>query len=155
MLYTHPVSFESNYSKYWVHQNPLIGKLHSVILTAVNRKIRKIWTSTVMFTAHRSSPSDSDRTILLPSNIGCQILTRTLLPWLPVHEMCDMEMINTFTVCVCKRDNCRNRSPGKFGEQKWHHRTKSVKIMEVEQRYVINFFSYEGVPGVQIVKPLK
>jgi histone-lysine N-methyltransferase SETMAR len=66
-----------------------------------------------------------------------------------------MEIISTSTVCVWKKDNCRNRSPGEFGEQKWVHRTKRVKIMEVEQRYVINFFSDEGMPGVQIVERLR
>jgi hypothetical protein len=69
--------------------------------------------------------------------------------------MRDMEMVNTSTVCVSKKDNCRNRSPGEFGEQKWVHRTKRVKIMEVEQRYVIKFFSDQGMPGVQIVECLR
>jgi hypothetical protein len=61
-------------------------------------------------------------------------------PVAAVHEMCDMEIISTSTVCVCKTDNRRNRSPGEFGEQKWVHRTRGVKIMEVEQLYVIKFF---------------
>jgi hypothetical protein len=69
--------------------------------------------------------------------------------------MRDMEMISTSTVCVCKKDNCRNRSPSEFGKQKWVHRTKSVKIIEVEQRYVIKFFSDEGIPWVQIVERLR
>jgi hypothetical protein len=66
-----------------------------------------------------------------------------------------MEMISTSTVCVCKTDNCRNQSPGEFGEQKWVHRTKSVKIMELEQRYVMNFFFNDGMSGVQIVGRLR
>jgi hypothetical protein len=69
--------------------------------------------------------------------------------------MRDMEMISTSTVCVCKKDNCRNLSPGEFGEQKWVHWTTNVKIMEVEQRYVINFFSDEVMPRVQIVEHLR
>jgi hypothetical protein len=88
-------------------------------------------------------------------NTRCSILARVLLPWPPVHEMGEMKMFSTSTVCVCKRDNCRNRSPGEFGKQKWVHRTKRVKIMEVEQRYVIRFFSNEGMPGVQIVERLR
>jgi hypothetical protein len=83
------------------------------------------------------------------------MLTRTLLPWLRVHEMRDMEMISASMVCVCKKDNCRDRPPGELGEQKWAHRTRSGKIMEVEQRYVIKFFSDEGMPGVQIVERLR
>jgi histone-lysine N-methyltransferase SETMAR len=69
--------------------------------------------------------------------------------------MRDMEIISTFMVSVCKKSNCRNRSPGEFGKQKWVHRTKSVKIMEVEQRHVIKFFSDEGTPGVQIAERLR
>jgi hypothetical protein len=69
--------------------------------------------------------------------------------------MREMKMISTSTDCVCKKDNCRNRSPGEFGEQKWVHRTRNVKIMELEQRYVIKFFSDEGMPGVQIVECLR
>jgi hypothetical protein len=69
--------------------------------------------------------------------------------------MRDMEMITTSTVSVCKNNRCRNRSPGEFGGQKWVHRTKSVKIREVEQRYVTKFFSDEGMPGVQIVARLR
>jgi hypothetical protein len=72
-----------------------------------------------------------------------------------VHEMRGMEMINTSTVCLHKEDTCRNRSTGEFGEQKWVHWTKSVKIMEVEQRYVIKFFSDEGMPGFQIAERLR
>jgi hypothetical protein len=64
-------------------------------------------------------------------------------------------MIITSVVCVYKKDNCRNRSLGGFGEQKLVHRTESVKIVEVEQRYVIKFFSDEGIPGVQIVARLR
>jgi hypothetical protein len=63
-------------------------------------------------------------------------------------------MISTSTVFLCKKDNSRHRTPGEFGEQKWGHRTKSAKIMEVEQRCVIKFFSDEGMPGVQIVERL-
>jgi hypothetical protein len=66
-----------------------------------------------------------------------------------------MQMISTSTVCVCEKDNCGNQSPGECGEQKWVRRTKRVKIIEVEQRYVINFFSHEGMPGVQIVGRLR
>jgi hypothetical protein len=69
--------------------------------------------------------------------------------------MRDMKMISTYTVYVSKKDNSRNRSRGKFGEQKWVRWTKSVRIMEVEQRYVIKFFSDEGTPGVQIVESLR
>jgi hypothetical protein len=69
--------------------------------------------------------------------------------------MRNMEMISTSTACVSKKDNCRNRSPGEFGEQKWVHRTKSVRIMELEQGCVINFFSDEGMPGLQIVERLR
>jgi hypothetical protein len=35
------------------------------------------------------------------------------------------------------------------------HRTKSVKIMEVEQHHVLKFFSDEAIPGVQIVTRLR
>jgi hypothetical protein len=66
-----------------------------------------------------------------------------------------MEMISTSTVCVCKKDNCQNQSPGEFGDQKWVHRTKGVKIVEVEQRYIIKFFSDEGMPGVRIIGRLR
>jgi hypothetical protein len=83
------------------------------------------------------------------------ILTRLSPLWLPVHEMRDMEIISTSTVCVCKKDNCRNRPPGEFGEQKWVHRTKGVKIMGVEHGYAIKFFSDEGMSGVQIVERLR
>jgi hypothetical protein len=69
--------------------------------------------------------------------------------------MRDMEMISTSAVCVCKKDDCRNRSPGEFGEQRWVHRTRIVQIIEGEQRYVINFFSDERMPGVQIVERLR
>jgi hypothetical protein len=41
---------------------------------------------------------------------GCSVLTRSLLPWLAVHEMRDMQMVITSTVSVCKKDRCRNRS---------------------------------------------
>jgi hypothetical protein len=43
------------------------------------------------------------------------MLTRTLLPWLAVHEMRDMEMVTTSTVSVRTKDNCRNLSPDEFG----------------------------------------
>jgi hypothetical protein len=64
-------------------------------------------------------------------------------------------MISVSTVCVCKRDNCRNESPGEFGKQKWVHRTESAKIMAFEQCYLIKLLSDEGMPGVQIVKRLR
>jgi hypothetical protein len=62
--------------------------------------------------------------------------------------MRDTEIIAPSTVSECEMDNYRNRSPGEFGKQKWFHRVKSVKIMEVEQRQVIKFFSDEGTPAV-------
>jgi hypothetical protein len=74
-------------------------------------------------------------------------LTQTLFPWLAVQETRDLEMITTSTVSVCKKDNCRNRSRGEFGAQKWVRRTKNVKITKVEQRYIIKFFFDEGIPG--------
>jgi hypothetical protein len=66
-----------------------------------------------------------------------------------------MEMISTSTVCVYKRDGCRNPPPGEFGEQKWVHRAKGVEIMAVEQPYVIRFFSDEGIPGLRIAERLR
>jgi hypothetical protein len=66
-----------------------------------------------------------------------------------------MEIISTSTVCVYKKDNRQNRPPGETSEQKWVHQTRSVKIMELEQRYVIKFFSDEGMPGVHIAKCLR
>jgi hypothetical protein len=69
--------------------------------------------------------------------------------------MRDVEMITTSTASVCKKDNSRNRSPGEFGGQSRVYRTKSVKIMEVEQCHVIKFFSDEGMPGLQIVARLR
>jgi hypothetical protein len=66
--------------------------------------------------------------------------------------MRDMEMISTSMVCVCKKDNCRDRPPGELGEQKWVHWTRSGKIIDAEQRYAIKFFSGEGMPEVQIVE---
>jgi hypothetical protein len=56
---------------------------------------------------------------------------------------------------VCVKDYCRNWSLGEFGQHKRVHRTKSVKIMEVEQCYVTKFFSDEGMPGVQIMARLR
>jgi hypothetical protein len=69
--------------------------------------------------------------------------------------MRDMESIITSTVSVCKKNKCRNRSPGDLGGQKSVHRAKSVKIMEIGQRRVVNFFSDEGLPGIQIVARLR
>jgi hypothetical protein len=83
--------------------------------------------------------------------IGYSILTRTLLPWLAIRKMRDVEMSITPMVSVRKKDNYRNRSPGEFGWQTWIHRTKSVKIMEVEQCYFVEFFSDGGMPKIRIV----
>jgi hypothetical protein len=62
--------------------------------------------------------------------------------------MRDMEMITTSRVSLRKRDNCRNRSPGEFGGQ-------NSQNQDVEQCYVIKFFSDEGMPRVQIIARLR
>jgi hypothetical protein len=69
--------------------------------------------------------------------------------------MHDMGIISTSTVFVSEKDKCRNRLPGEFGGRKLIHRTKSVKIVEVEQRSVIKFFSDEGMSRVQTVAHLR
>jgi DNA-binding transcriptional ArsR family regulator len=44
---------------------------------------------------------------------------------------------------------------GKVGGPKSLHPGKSVKNMEVEQRYVIKFFTDEGTPRIQIISRLR
>jgi hypothetical protein len=38
------------------------------------------------------------------------MMTRSLLQWLPVHEMRDMEMITPSVACVSKKHNSQNMS---------------------------------------------
>jgi hypothetical protein len=52
----------------------------------------------------------NENTYSLLNNItGCSISTRALLPWLAVHEMCDMKMNTASMVSLCKKDNWGNR----------------------------------------------
>jgi hypothetical protein len=56
-------------------------------------------------------------------------------------------------VCV-KRTTVETGNRANSASKNWFI-GKSVKIMEVEQRYVIKFFSDEGMSGVQIVERLR
>jgi hypothetical protein len=63
-------------------------------------RITLIYTVSAVFNWLGAMRGTSDDIEGVPIYI-CSILTPTLLPWLAVHEMRDIEMITTFTVSVC------------------------------------------------------
>jgi hypothetical protein len=62
--------------------------------------------------------------------------------------------IATFFISSCENEACPKSEPGNEIGQKSLYRGKNVNNMEGEQRYVIKFFTDEGMTGVDVISQI-